>query len=79
MSQNEDVLAHCASKRGNEAGQCVYSRWRGWCPLCKKISGYIPTLSKMRRYRPTVQEKKELRLDSLHTVDGKGGAHCCIK
>ena len=22
--------------KGNEAGQCVYSRFRGWCPLCKK-------------------------------------------
>ena len=31
------IWAHCVSKRGNEAGQCVYSRWRGWCPLCKKM------------------------------------------
>ena len=28
---------------------------------------------------PSVQIREELRLDSLCTVDGAGGAHCSIK
>ena len=33
----------------------------------------------MRRYGPTVQIREEVRLDSLCTVDGEGGAHCVSK
>ena len=33
----------------------------------------------MRRYGPTVQMREEMRLDSLCTVDGEGGAHCVSK
>ena len=41
--------------------------------------GIGPLYHKMRMYRPTVQVKGEMRLDSVCTVDGEGGAHCVRK
>ena len=45
VSQKEEVWAHCTSKGGTEAGQSVNSSWRGWCPMCKKMREYRPTMS----------------------------------
>ena len=33
----------------------------------------------MGRYGPTVQVREEMRLDSVCTADGEGGAHCVRK
>ena len=57
----------------------MYSRWRGWCPLCKKMRDIGPLCHKMRRYGPTVQAREEVRLESLYTVDDEGGAHFVSK
>ena len=69
VSKNEEVWNHCGNKGGSEAGYSVYSRWRGWCPLCRK----------MRRHGPILEIREELRLDSLCPVDDEGGAHCVSK
>ena len=42
---------------------------RGIGPLCHKIS----------RYGPTGGVREKMRLDSLCTVGGEGGAHCVSK
>ena len=49
------------------------------CPLCKKMGGIGPLCQKMRRYGTTVQVREKMKLDSLCTVDGFGGAPCISK
>ena len=49
------------------------------CPLCKKMGGIGPLCQKMRRYGTTVQVREKMKLGSLCTVDGFGGAPCISK
>ena len=48
-------------------------------PTVSENEGVGPLCHKMRRYGPTVQVREELRLESLCTVDGGGGAHFISK